>query len=104
MLLDNMYIKIGNILRCAASARILLMWGELPFGAVQLFRHTVHIAKGTTLPKGCLHIELCSISLIFSLYSKIFGAQMGAGERVEFHAATEHGQNRLYRLRHLPLC
>jgi hypothetical protein len=29
---------------------------------------------------------------------------MGAGERVEFHAATEHGQNRLYRLRHLPLC
>ena len=68
--------------------------GGTAFWAVQLFRHTVHIAKGTTLPKGCLHIELCSISLIFPLYSKTFGAEMGAGERVEFHAATEHGQNK----------
>ena len=96
MLLGNMYIKFGNILRCAASAGIFLMWGELLFRAVQLFRHTVHIVKGTTLPKSCFHIEVCSILLIFPLYCKGFGAEMGAGEgeRVEFHAATEHGQNR----------
>ena len=86
-----MYTKFGNILKCAASAGIFLMWGKLPFKAVQLFRHTVHIAKGTTLPKGCFHIEVCPISLIFSLYCKGFGAEMGAGERVEFHVATEHG-------------
>ena len=94
MLLGNMHIKFGNILKCAASAGIFLIWGELPFGAVQLFRHTVHTAKVTTLPKGCSHIEVCLVSLIFPLYCKEFGEEMGVGERVEFHAATQHGQNK----------
>jgi hypothetical protein len=75
-----MYTKFENILRCAAFCRNFVDVGELPVGAVQLFRHTVHIAKGTTLPKGCFHIELCSILLIFPLYCKGFGAEMGAGE------------------------
>jgi hypothetical protein len=34
------------------------------------------------------------MSLIFSLSSKGFAAEIGAGERAEFHAATQHGQNR----------
>ena len=55
MLLGNLYIKFGNILRCAAFAGIFLIWGEQPFGAVQLFRHTVYTVKGTTLPKGCFY-------------------------------------------------
>jgi hypothetical protein len=70
------------------------MWGKLPFGAVQLFRPTAHIVKGTRLPKNYFHIEVCPILLIFSLCCKGFGAEMSAGERVEFHAATKHGQNR----------
>ena len=88
MLLGNMYIKFGNILRRAASAGIFLIWQEQPFGAVQLFRHTIHTIKSTTLPKGCFHIEVCLILLIFPLYCKGFGSEMGAGERLQFHAAT----------------
>ena len=65
MLLSNMYIKFGNILRCATSAEMLLMWGKLLFGAVQLFWHIVHIAKGSTLLKGCKSmfniINICSL-------------------------------------------
>jgi hypothetical protein len=34
------------------------------------------------------------MSLIFFFYFKGFGAEMGAGERGEFLAATQHGQNR----------
>jgi hypothetical protein len=32
--------------------------------------------------------------LISPFYSKGFGAEMGAGERAEFRAATQHSQNR----------
>jgi len=54
----------------------------------------IHIANGTTLPRGCSHIKICSISLILPLYCKGFGKEMGVGERAEFHAATQHHQNR----------
>ena len=74
-------------MRCAASAGIFLIWREQPFGAVQLFRHTIHTTKGTTLPKGCFPIEVCLMSLIFPLYYKGFGAEMGVGEGLQFHAA-----------------
>ena len=87
-------INFGSVLRCSASAGISLMQAEQPFGAIQNFWHVVGIASGTTLSKCCLHIKVCQNSLIFPVYSKGTGAEMGTGERAEFHAATQHSQNR----------
>ena len=37
MLLFNTYTNFGYVMRCSASAGILWMSGELPFGAVNFF-------------------------------------------------------------------
>ena len=102
MLLGNMYIKFGDILRCAASAGIFLIWWEQPFGAVQLFRHTIHTAKGTTLPKGCFHIEVCLISLILPFTARDL-VQKWVWEK-GFNFVLQHSMDKIgNRLWHLPL-
>jgi hypothetical protein len=38
-------------------------------------------------------MKVCQITLIFLFYCKGFGAEIGAGEKAEFCAVTQHSQN-----------